>query len=78
VTAGPLLDHWQYHISQGRDVVIVTYGCHVISAGPPVVSHEHKRAGLFGRGEVAALVMPEGYKRSVAVWFARLNGQAVP
>ena len=22
------------------------------------------------------LVMPEGYKRSVAAWFARLNGQA--
>jgi 8-oxo-dGTP pyrophosphatase MutT (NUDIX family) len=78
VTAGPLLDCWQYHISQGRDVVIVTYGCPVISTDSPVVSHEHKRAGLFGPGEVPGLVMPEGYKRSVAAWFARLNGQAVP
>lgn len=76
VTAGPLLDCWQYHISEGRDVVIVTYGCQVVSADPPVVSHEHKRAGLFGPGEVPGLVMPEGYKRSVAAWFARLYGHA--
>jgi hypothetical protein len=38
----------------------------------------HKRAGLFGPGEVPGLVMPEGYKRSVAAWLARLNGHAVP
>lgn len=76
VTAGPLLDCWQYHISEGRDVVIVTYGCHVTSADPPVVSSEHKRAGLFGHREVAGLAMPEGYKRSIAAWFARDLGQA--
>jgi 8-oxo-dGTP pyrophosphatase MutT (NUDIX family) len=80
VTAGPLLDCWQYHIGAGRDVVMVTYGCYVISTDPPVVSHEHKRAGLFGPDEVPGLVMPEGYKRSIAAWFARLNasGGGVP
>jgi len=78
VTAGPLLDCWQYHISEGRDVVVVTYGCHLISTDPPVVSYEHKRAGLFGPDEVPGLVMPEGYKRSIAAWFARLNGHAAP
>lgn len=76
VAAGPLLDCWQYHIREGRDVVIVTYGCHVLSGTPPVVSSEHKRAGLFGQAEVPDLVMPEGYKRSVAAWFARLDGTA--
>ena len=70
VTAGPLLDCWQYHIREGRDVVIVTYGCHVISTDPPAVSHEHKRVGLFDAGEVPALAMPDGYKRSIAAWFA--------
>ena len=45
VTAGPLLDCWQYHIREGSDVVIVTYGCHVLSSDPPVVSNEHKQAG---------------------------------
>jgi 8-oxo-dGTP pyrophosphatase MutT (NUDIX family) len=74
VTAGPVLDCWQYHIRQGSDVVIVTYGCHVNSTDPPVVSNEHKKAGLFAPGEVPGLVMPDGYKRSIIAWFARLNG----
>lgn len=76
VSAGPLLDCWQYHIRQGSDVVIVTYGCYVRSTDPPVISNKHKRIGLFAPGQVSELVMPEGYKRSVASWFTRLgNGQ---
>jgi 8-oxo-dGTP pyrophosphatase MutT (NUDIX family) len=74
VTAGPILDCWQYHIGEGQDVVIVTYGCHVASAGPPVISLEHRRAGLVGRAEIAALNMPDGYKRSVMTWFGMLAG----
>src|ERR1017187_445398 len=35
VTAGPVLDCWQYPISEGQDVVIVTYGCYVASTTPP-------------------------------------------
>jgi 8-oxo-dGTP pyrophosphatase MutT (NUDIX family) len=72
VTAGPVLDCWQYHIREGRDVVIVTYGCNVASTAPPTVSGEHKRAGLFTLAEVPGLAMPAGYKRSIADWFARL------
>jgi len=72
VSAGPLLDCWQYHIRAGADVVIVTYGCYVHSTHPPVVSDEHKRVGLFTLEQVPGLVMPDGYKRSVAAWFARL------
>lgn len=68
VTAGPLLDCWQYHIGAGQDVLIVTYGCHVQSTGPPVVSHEHRRAGLFAAEAIPDLVMPGGYKRSIATW----------
>ncbi len=75
VTAGPLLDCWQYHIGPGRDVLIVTYGCHVHSTEPPVVSYEHKRAGLFSAGQVPDLVMPDGYKRSIAAWFAHLASE---
>jgi 8-oxo-dGTP pyrophosphatase MutT (NUDIX family) len=74
VSAGPLLDCWQYHIGPGQDVVIVTYGCPVASAGPPVVSAEHKRAGLFTGQELPALRMPGGYRRSIADWLARLAG----
>jgi hypothetical protein len=35
---------------------------------------ENERAGLFSRDEVPGLVMPDGYKRSVADWFARFDG----
>ena len=73
VTAGPVLDCWQYHIREGRDVVIVTYGCDVARTAPPTVSREHKRAGLFTLAEFPRLAMPAGYKRSIADWFARLG-----
>jgi 8-oxo-dGTP pyrophosphatase MutT (NUDIX family) len=73
VSAGPLLDCWQYHIGAGQDVLIVTYGCHVLSSGPPVVSHEHKRADLFALAAIPGLAMPEGYKRSIAAWLAQLG-----
>jgi hypothetical protein len=58
--------------------VIVTYGCHVRSTEPPVVSNEHKRAGLFAADQVPELVMPDGYKRSVATWFAQLGSEQQP
>jgi 8-oxo-dGTP pyrophosphatase MutT (NUDIX family) len=59
VAAGPVLDCWQYHIRAGSDVLIVTYGCHVLSTESPVVSHEHNRAGLLlSRRPVARLYAP--------------------
>lgn len=70
VAAVSLLDCWQYRIGPGADVLIVTYGCDVLRGGPPVVSDEHKRAGLFALAEVPGLAMPDGYKRSIAAWFA--------
>jgi hypothetical protein len=42
---------------------------------PPVVSHEHKRAGLFTAAQVPDLTMPAGYKRSIATWFAQLGSE---
>jgi len=72
VTVGPILDCWQYHIGVGQDVVIVTYGCHVVSDGPPVVSSEHSRAALFSPAEIAQLTMPDGYKRSILTWLGQL------
>jgi 8-oxo-dGTP pyrophosphatase MutT (NUDIX family) len=75
VTAGPLLDCWQYHIRPGIDVLIVTYGCHVHSTHPPVVSNEHKRVGMFAAAQVPDLTMPDGYKRSVSEWFAHLESK---
>lgn len=69
---GPLIDGgvWIYEPVPGRKILIVTYGCTVLTPErPPVVSHEHRRLGLFTAGEVPLLAMPEGYKRAVAAWY---------
>ncbi|WP_223885700.1 NUDIX hydrolase [Nocardia colli] len=74
VTAGPILDSWIYYIaSVERHVFIVTYGCYPDTDAEPVLSHEHKEVGLFREGEIAGLNMPDGYKRSISVWFAQLS-----
>ena len=69
VSAGPLIDAWQYHLAAGADVLILTYGCHTgTRLDEPVVSAEHSRAGLFAVTAVRDLTMPDGYKDSVAAW----------
>ncbi|MEU8804765.1 NUDIX hydrolase [Spirillospora sp. NPDC048819] len=77
VKAGPLLDVWIYQplpqTLPERRVVIVTYGCTVLTPDvEPVVSHEHKQLGLFTAEEIPGLHMPNGYRRSIATWFARM------
>lgn len=74
IETGPILDAWMYHIFEGRDVFIVTYGCHLDAAtGPPVLSAEHSEVRLFAEDEVPGLDMPAGYKKSIATWFGRLR-----
>jgi ADP-ribose pyrophosphatase YjhB (NUDIX family) len=73
VVTGPLLDVWMYDIVQAeRHVFIVTYGCYLPDAGntpDPVLSFEHKQIGEFTEPEVPGLVMPQGYKDSIAAWY---------
>ncbi|MFI0354256.1 NUDIX domain-containing protein [Actinomadura sp. 9N407] len=76
VKAGPLLDVWIYQplpeSLPERRVLIVTYGCTVLTPGlAPVLSHEHKQIALFTADEVPALHMPDGYRRSIAAWLPR-------
>ena len=73
VRVGPILDSWQYHVRDGVDVLIVTYGCFVEDDSPVTVSSEHKEARLVGRDEIAALPMPDGYRRSIHDWFSRMG-----
>ncbi|MBU7598951.1 NUDIX hydrolase [Streptomyces sp. P38-E01] len=72
VKAEDLLDTWVYEPLPGRRVLIVTYGCIVLTPDRrPAVSHEHKEVGLFTLDEVGDLTMPEGYKNSITAWHAR-------
>ncbi|NEA40177.1 NUDIX hydrolase [Streptomyces sp. SID11385] len=67
-----LLDTWLYEPLPGQRVLILTYGCHLLTPDQvPVLSDEHRELGLFTEGEVAGLRMPEGYKRSVAGWYRK-------
>ena len=55
-----------------RQVFIVTFGCHLPGGGVPdlVLSAEHQAVGEFTQHEARALPMPQGYKDSIAAWFA--------
>lgn len=55
------------------NVFIVTYGCYVDGDASLILSHEHQEIGLFTEHEVPDLRMPEGYKRSIASWYAFLR-----
>jgi len=68
-----ILDSWVYTIAPGVQVLIVTYGCTEASTKEPLLSHEHKELRWFPLAEVDALRMPEGYKRSISSWAARLR-----
>ncbi len=65
-----ILDSWLYDIRGSGEVLIVTYACAPLAGVVPRLSHEHKALGLFAPGEIAGLVMPEGYKRSIARYLA--------
>lgn len=74
VRAGPLIDGgtWIYEPIPGRRVLIVTYGCTVLTPDRvPVRSHEHKRVGLFTGEQAARLAMPDRYGQSIAAWLRR-------
>jgi 8-oxo-dGTP pyrophosphatase MutT (NUDIX family) len=77
VTTGPILDSWLYYIEPAaKHIFIVTYGCHLIAGqegAEPVLSSEHSQIALFSEAEVPDLVMPQGYKDSVAGWYAALR-----
>lgn len=73
VSAGSLIDAWQYHIANNADVLVLTYGCYLAArAGQPAVSPEHKEVGLFSQSAAAELRMPDGYKKSIASWYRQL------
>lgn len=72
VRVGPLLDVWVYHIGEGVDVFMVTYGCYPETSQDLTHSAEHQTARLFGLDELEPLNMAGGYKRSIKLWAKRL------
>lgn len=77
-TVGPLLDAWVYHIFEGVDVLILTYGCYPTPFSQVTHSPEHKAVGLFRPNEIPSLWMPEGYKKSIQTWLDYLKRTETP
>lgn len=73
VEAGPILDSWVYEVLPGRSVFIVTYGCHLTTAGEVKLSAEHAAADLFAPFELNELPLPAGYRRSIVTWLGTAN-----
>ena len=73
VTPGPVLDVWLYRVSDREEALIVTYGCHAEPLGTLRPSAEHAAAALFAGEELAALRMPEGYRRAIRAWMDPLS-----
>jgi len=42
----------------------------MVSAATATAVNEHKDVGLFTEAEAGRLRMPDGYKRSIATWYA--------
>ena len=74
VAVEAILDCWRYELQAG-EVVIVTYGCRCQGESGLQISAEHQALGLFGVAEIAALTMPEGYRRSIRHWDRLLREQ---
>jgi 8-oxo-dGTP pyrophosphatase MutT (NUDIX family) len=60
-----IVDCWNLEVLPGKEVVIVTYGCHLDGHDEIEISAEHKEVGLFSPDALADLPMPDGYRRSV-------------
>ena len=73
MSVGRILDCWGYEVLPGRSVLVVSYGCHPDGVPPePVLSAEHRQVGMFGLAELSGLALPDGYRRSIALWMAAL------
>ena len=67
VRVGRLLDTYLFEVVPGKHVFIVTYGCELSGPFIPVLSHEHKKFGLFPPLALP-LNLPTGYRQSIESW----------
>lgn len=66
---GPLLDVWSYETDHGRNILIITYGCPVLTPHLlPKLSEEHRQFGLFSPDELHQVTLQDEYRRTVKIW----------
>ncbi|WP_316682259.1 NUDIX hydrolase [Ralstonia flaminis] len=65
VQVGAPIDTYLFEVVPGKRVFIATYDCMLVGPFAPVVSHEHKRLGLFAP-DTLPMHLPDGYRASIA------------
>lgn len=60
-----LVEARSFRPAPGREVFIVVYRCRPAAPGHPAVSAEHRDAGWFPLSELTAMVLPDGYLRTL-------------
>lgn len=70
VEVGAPIDTYLFEVIPGKHVFVATYGCTLVGAFAPTVSHEHKRLGLFAPDALPAN-LPGGYCASIAAAWDR-------
>jgi 8-oxo-dGTP pyrophosphatase MutT (NUDIX family) len=72
VMAGPLIDCHVFDVTPGKSVLILAYGCDLISAATEVqLSEEHMELRFVAPEELAGLSLPVGYRAAIAKWAQR-------
>jgi 8-oxo-dGTP pyrophosphatase MutT (NUDIX family) len=69
VDVGPVLPAWNFEVIEGRRVLVIAYGCTLIS--PPAelsISDEHADLRFFERKDLAGISLPAGYRSVMASW----------
>lgn len=65
VIVGDLVDTWLFEVVPGKRVVIICFAAEADPSVEPVISDEHNAVGLFATEELAALNLPDGYRRAI-------------
>lgn len=72
VTVGPLIDCYVFEVVPGKSVLILVYGCDLVSAANETrLSEEHLDLRFFAAEELGALPLPSGYRAAIAKWVPR-------
>jgi mutator protein MutT len=61
VAVESLLAARTFRPAPGKEIFAVVYRCRLAARAEPVVSAEHHQAGWFEPGQLAGLVLPDGY-----------------
>ncbi|MDQ2873521.1 MAG: NUDIX hydrolase [Actinomycetota bacterium] len=72
VLVGPVIRNWVFEVLPGRHVLVLAYGCHLVTEDiEPTVSHEHSAVQFVPVAEIPGLSLPAGYQAAIADWLQR-------